>query len=454
MSGVRAWRRRLAAAFAMAVLLPASARATGLAEERDLGARFALEARVQLRLLRAPAVTEYLRDVGTRLAAHLDSQPFGYRFFVVRDPTLNAFAVPGGYVYVHSGLLLAVADEAELAGVLAHELVHVAAHHAVRQEEKTSLINYGTLLGVFLSIIHPALGAGALAAGEAVQLKYQREFEQEADHVGLGLMAPAGFDPAGMPAFLRRVLREQRLNPANVPPYFLSHPLTEDRVAALERRLPTMPRPAPRPGGDARLAAAQATVRALTEPSETVAAEYRARVAAAPQDPRARHLLGLVYLYGGRAADAEPLLDHAAAAKLPGAVGDHGRALARLGRADAATRDFESQLHVAPDDAAIQAELGQLALAAGDVRRAAALLERALELDPELDDAEYALAECRGKTGDIRGQWQHLGRAFELRADLERARSAYQEALELTPKDAPERKDLESAIALLGHVGR
>jgi predicted Zn-dependent protease len=454
MSVGRERARRIAALLALVALATAEpARAIGLAEERELGARFALEARVQVPLLRAPAVSGYLHEIGNRLVAGLESQPFSYRYFVVRDANLNAFAVPGGYVYVNTGLVLGVASEAELAGVLAHELVHVAAHHVVRQQEKTALINYGSLLGLFLSIVHPALGAGAIAAGAAAQLKYQRQFEQEADHVGVGLMAPAGFDPAGMPAFLRRILREQRLNPANVPPYFLSHPLTEDRVAALEQRLPSLPRPAARPGGAARLAAAQATIRALTEPAEKVLPDYTARAKQAPDDPLAQDLLGLVYLYAGRPVDAEPCLARAVAAKLPNADGDHGRALARLGRTDEARRAFEAQLRATPDDAAIIMELGKLTLAAGDPKTAAALLARAVELDPELDDAEYGLAECRGKSGDTREQWIHLGRAFELRGEMDRARSAYEKALDLMPKDAPGRSELEQSIKAIGRVG-
>ena len=450
--------RSLTAVLVVAALAVAEpVQAIGLAEERELGARFALEARVQIPLLRAPAVTGYLRDVGSRLIGRLDAaQRFPYRFFVVRDANLNAFAVPGGYVYTHTGLLLGVASEAELAGVLAHELVHVASHHVVRQEEKTALISYGTLLGLFLSIVHPALGAGVLAAGAAAQLKYRREFEQEADSVGVGLMAPAGFDPAGMPAFLRRVLREPRLNPANVPPYFLSHPLTEDRVATLEQRLPSLPRFVPRSGGEACLAAAQATIRALTEPADKVVPRYRAAVARAPDDALAQHLLGLVYLYAdpGRPAEAEPLLARGVAGHVPGAPGDLGRVLVRLGRADEARRGFEAQLQLTPDDAAMHMELGKLALAAGEVKRATALLDHALALDPELDDAEYVLAECRGKSGDARGQWQHLGRAFELRGEMDRSESAFEKALELTPKDTPEHEELEATVRAIAGVTR
>ncbi len=452
----RARTTRVVAVLAAAALATApAAHAIGLAEERELGARFALEARVQLPLVRSPALTEYLREIGGRLIARLDDQRFPYRFYVVRDANLNAFAVPGGYVYAHSGLLLGVASEAELAGVLAHELVHVASRHVVRQQEKTALINYGTLLGLFLSVLHPALGASAVAAGTAAQLKYQREFEQEADAVGIGLMAPAGFDPAGMPIFLRRVLQQQRLNPANVPAYFLSHPLTEDRVAALEHRLPSLSRPAARPGGAHRLAAAQATVRALVDPVDEVVRTYRAAVVAAPDDAAAAHRLGLVYLYvdPARPTEAEPVLARAAAARLPGAAGDLGRVLVRLGRGDEAQKSFEAELRADPTNAAMSLELGKLALASGDVKRATALFRRALELDPELDDAEYGLAECLAKSGDARGQWRHIGRAFELRGDLSRARAGYERALELVPEDQPEWKELRAAVKAIDGVG-
>jgi predicted Zn-dependent protease len=426
--------------------------AIGLAEEREIGARFALEARRAMPLVREPALRGYLRRIGGRIVAQLDSRTFDYRFFIVRDDTLNAFAVPGGYVYVNTGLLTTVTDEAELAGVLAHEIVHVHAHHVVRQQEQTALINYGTLAGLLLSLVHPALGAGAVSAGVAAQLKYARQFEQEADHVGLGLMAAAGFDPAGMPRFLRTVLRTQQTNPAQVPPYFLSHPLTQERVGELEQRITSVKRPAPRPGAVAELAAAQATVRVLTEGRDTVVQRYEERVASKPDDAGAQHLLGVVYLYAGEPDRAAALLARAATAGVPRAHGDLGRALARLGKTAEARRELETQLRQDPNDAAITLELARVMIAAGERKPAAALLANALEADPELDDAEYALAECRGKDGDARGQWWHLARAYELRGEFDRARSAYEKVEELTPKDTPEREEVEKAIAMLSHA--
>jgi len=443
----RQGRRRavavLAALLAALLAAPAPARALGLSEEQELGARFALEARRRLTLLREPAVTAYLRRVGNRLVSRLDSRTFSYRFYVVHDTSLNAFAVPGGHVYTNAGLLTGVASEAELAGVLGHEIVHVQAHHVVRQQEKTALVNYGTLLGLFLSAVHPALGASAVAAGAAVQLKYEREFEQEADHVGLDLVRSAGFDPRGLPSFLRTVQREQRLNPTRLPPYFLSHPLTEDRLSALEQRAESTPPPPPRPGGEMELAATQAIVRVLTGARGAAVPAYRERLARAPESAEAQHLLGLIYLYGGDADAAEPLLAAAAAGQSPRAGGDHGRALVRLGRHAAAREELEAHLRAYPDDPPITVELARLKLGAGELKASAALLESALAADPELDDAEYALAECRGKQGDARGQWWHLGRAFELRGEFDRALSAFDKARELSAEDSPEREEVE-----------
>jgi len=431
------------------VCAPAPAHAIGLAEERDLGARFALEARRALPLVREPALTGYLGRVARRIVAQLDARTFDYRFFVVRSGALNAFAVPGGYVYVHAGLLTSVTDEAELAGVLAHEIVHVHAHHVVRQQEQTALINYATLLGFFLSAVHPALGAGAVTAGAAAQLKYLRQFEQEADHIGLGLMARAGFDPAGMPRFLRTVLRTQQSNPAQVPAYFLSHPLTQERVGELEQRIKGMKHAAPRPGAAAELAAAQVVVRVVTDGRETILQRYQDAVASTPDDAGAQHLLGLVYLHSGEPDRAVPLFARAAAAGIPRAHGDLGRALARAGKTAEARAELEAQLRHDPSDAATKLELARVMIAGGERKAGAALLANALETDPELDDAEYALAECRGKAGDARGQWWHLARAYELRGDFERALNAYEKVEDLTPEGTPEREEVEKAIAML-----
>jgi tetratricopeptide (TPR) repeat protein len=193
-------------------------------------------------------------------------------------------------------------------------------------------------------------------------------------------------------------------------------------------------------------------LRALVESREKVLPAYEERLRRDPQSVDAQHQLGLVFLYGGQPERAEPLLARAAAGGAPRARGDHGRALARLGKLAEARAAFEAHLREYPNDPPIMLELARTMIAAGELKPAAALLETALAREPELDDAEYALAECRGKGGDEREQRWHLGRAFELRGEFERAQSAYEKARDLAAKDTPERKRAEEAIKALSRA--
>jgi len=444
-------RRTTAIVGLLLVLVPAlpGARAEiGLSEEREIGARFAREAGRRLPLVREPRVTTYLRQLGARLAARLDNEQFAFHFYLLRDSSLNAFAVPGGYIYVNTGLVVDAGSPAEVASVLAHEVVHVDAHHVVRQQEKTQLLSYATLAGLFLSAVHPALGATAASAGVAAQLKYQRQFEQEADHIGLDLMQRAGFDPEGSPAFLRKLLRAHGSAPNGLPPYFMSHPLTEDRVAQLEQRVAGMQHPDPDPDAAVELAAVQAILRTLTGGRTPALEHYQKLVETDEAGAYADYLLGLVNLYGERPDLALPLLA-ATVPTVPRARADHARALARSGDASAARTELEAHLRVFPKDVAAELDLARLLADDGEHAAAVPRLKRVLAHDADLDDAEYALAECLGEAGDAYGQWWHLGRAYELRGDIPRAVNAYEHARGLAPDESAEHAQAVRALAAL-----
>ena len=276
------------------LLLPDLAGAISVAEEKKLGRRFALEAASQLPIIEDDAVVDLIQGMGRRLVAGLGAQPFDYHFQVVAHPALNAFAVPGGYVYIFSGLIARVSSVDELASVMGHEIAHVHAHHALRQQEQSQLWNYASLLGVLLAAVQPVLGVGAMAAAATAQLQYSREFEEEADYLGLRFMQAGGYDVSAMPAFFKKVLAEQRLNPASVPPYLLTHPLTEDRIAKVETAISTFPRgsAAPLAKADRELEEVRAVVLAETGAPEVVLADYERRAKAAPGDGFARYLLG------------------------------------------------------------------------------------------------------------------------------------------------------------------
>src|SRR6185369_11086372 len=196
---------------------------------------------------------------------------------VVQQPSLNAFAVQGGYVFVFSSLVARAANDDELAGVMAHEIGHIAGHHIVRQQTEGQVWNYAALLGMLLTAVNPVLGAGAVAAAETAQLKYSREFEQEADYLGLRYATTAGYDPHALASFFKQLLVEQRVNPAGVPAYMLSHPVTEARVANVETtiRAQSLKTPPHRPAASPELAEVQAVLRAGDGPADLVVETYR-----------------------------------------------------------------------------------------------------------------------------------------------------------------------------------
>jgi len=441
----------LAAAAAAALAAPVFA--YPITEERKLGEQFAVEAASQLPLLREPAVVDYVSTIGQRIVAKLDApQPFEYRFSVVNDDSLNAFAVPGGFIYVNSGLLLRAGNDSELAGVLGHEIGHSHAHHIVRQQEKTTLMSYAALAGMLLSIIQPAIGAAAMGASATAQLQYQREFEQEADYLGIRYMRAAGFDPHGMTSFMKRLWEEQRTMPLDqMPPYMMSHPLTDERITNLEAATRNIPQ---QPGWQKPsfgLQRAQAIVLAL---SRDPAVLDRYAKAAAGGNPRAVALHGVVMLYQGDAAGALAKLESAKAAGLREVDDDIALARFRSGDFDGALRLLRARAEEAPDDATAQSLLGQVLLAQKDYAGSARALQRASDSAPGIDQVEYDLGQAYGRSGDPGRGLYHLARALELRGDVEQARAQYEKAAKQLAPDSAEAQIAQQRVERLSEFSR
>jgi predicted Zn-dependent protease len=217
--------------------------------ERKVGEAIMRDIRSDPAYLDDPEITGYLNSLGYRLAAASPNNRQDFNFFVVRDNTLNAFALPGGYVGVHTGLILATQSESELAGVLAHEIAHVTQRHIARlvaQDSRNSIISIAALaLAILTARANPQVGsaAGALAQAGSIQssLDFTRENESEADRVGFQILTEAGLDPHGMASFFERLSKSNRLYDNNAPVYLRSHPLTTQRIADIENRLVNVP---------------------------------------------------------------------------------------------------------------------------------------------------------------------------------------------------------------------
>jgi predicted Zn-dependent protease len=191
--------------------------------------------------------SEYLNALGYRLVSNSQDVRQDFEFFLVKDNTLNAFAMPGGYIGVHTGLIVTAQSESELAAVLAHEIAHVTQRHMARSVSKEGQAQTAMLLAMALAIIsrNTQAGTAAAAIGQAsaitAQIGFTREFEREADRLGFLTLEHSGFDVYAMPAFFERLQRAGRLYENNAPAYLRTHPVTTERIADAQNRIKGLP---------------------------------------------------------------------------------------------------------------------------------------------------------------------------------------------------------------------
>ncbi len=218
-------------------------------DEQRIAEQILAEVAVSDEVLQDVEIVDYLQSLGARLAAASDDKQQSFYFFVVKDPSINAFAMPGGVIGVHTGLFLASNTESELAGVLGHEIGHVTQHHLARMLAKQKTDTFKNIAGIALALLvarsNPQLASGALSASSAAgiqrQLDYTRAHEREADRVGLSILDNAGFDPRGMPAFFTTLQRGSRFVDGSAPSFLRTHPLTTERITDVENRVASMP---------------------------------------------------------------------------------------------------------------------------------------------------------------------------------------------------------------------
>jgi len=208
-----------------------------LEKEIALGKQLAQQVERQSKIINDPVVAEYVNRVGQNLVRNSDAKvPFTIK--VIEDPTVNAFALPGGFFFVDSGLILKADTEAELAGVMAHEIAHVAARHGTRQATRGEIAELATIPLIFMG------GAAAYGIYEAsgllvpmTFLHFQRGFEAEADYLGVQYMYKAGYDPTAFVDFFEKIETMEKRKPGSVSKLFSTHPMTDDRVVKSQKEI-------------------------------------------------------------------------------------------------------------------------------------------------------------------------------------------------------------------------
>ena len=218
-------------------------------QERQIGQQSMAQIRVSKQFMDDVEISDYLNRLGLRLVENSAEPGLGFEFFAINDYSINAFAMPGGFIGVNAGLLLIVQSESELAAVLSHEISHVTQHHLARMmagQQGDSLASMAAIaVAILASRSNPQAAQATMTGVQAhslqKQLDFTRAYEEEADRIGLQLLQKSGFNTHAMPEFLERLQKATRLLDGNAPNYLRTHPITSYRIAEIENRVQKQP---------------------------------------------------------------------------------------------------------------------------------------------------------------------------------------------------------------------
>ena len=354
-----------------------------------------------------------------------------FEFFVVRDPTVNAFAMPGGFIGVHTGLIIAATSESELASVLAHEIAHVTQRHLARQLQKQNQVSLVSMAGVLLGMLaarsNPSAAGAAILGAQALPaatfLAYSRDYEREADRIGFTYLQESGYDVFGMPGFFERLQQSTRLYDNNAPAYLRTHPLTSDRIADMQNRVENVPVKQYPDSVDFLLV--RAKLRGEQGRPDDAVAYFRdvVRERRFTNEWSARYGYGVALL---RAKQYPAAADEAARARELGPKSpmiDHlvARVMAERGDLAGARAAFDKALAVYPDNAALRFGYVDVLQRQGQQTDALAVLDGLLRDRPRDPNVYLLQAKSQSALGRRFEQHRALGEAYVLQGSLSAA---------------------------------
>ncbi|OEU55615.1 MAG: hypothetical protein BA868_09465 [Desulfobacterales bacterium C00003106] len=430
-------------------------------EERQLGRQFLVHVKEQLTLIDDSIIIDYVTKVGRRIEKDCPDSAFTYHFYVVKEETYNAFAAPAGHVFINSGLFAAMQSENELAGILGHEMAHVSCRHISKQIERSGKIGMATLAGMLAGIflggggeVASAITIGSIAAGQSLQLKYSREHEAEADHVGMRCLVRSGYGADGLRNILRKIRTVRWFGPNEIPTYLTTHPAVEDRLAYIDTQTQNHPEWA-QPSrkidpydfnkahtrlialyGDADVAQRRFTA-ALAENPDNCLAYYGLALVSERKDQRESALNLFNKAISCNPADPDILLDIGQSYFL---AGDYEKAMSIL----------KGALAFRPKDRKGYFLLGRCFLETGNPHDAIEELRRLVSLDPDFTEAYFHLGNAYDKTGNSGEAHYNLGVYFEQKRDRKNARYHFKQASELLKGDPERIEALRKRIKSLG----
>jgi predicted Zn-dependent protease len=430
--------------------LPRPGFAITLGEEEELSRQIMRIIFKRFEIVQDPYIAAYVSRVGRRVLAAMPEQPFRYQFYVIKDDSYNAFATPGGHIFVHTGLLQAMEREEELAGILAHEISHVYCRHISQKIELSKKVGWAQLAGMAAGVLlgaatggaalGGALAMGSQAAGATTQLAFSRDNEMQADQVGLKLLTDAGYRSDGLVEILRKIRGKQAWGKEQVPVYMMTHPAIEDRIVYTENYLDDhaavldalgMADAAEFERIQTRLIA---TLQDVGPELERLASVVRGD----PENVLARHRYGVALSSASRWDEAAVQLQQALSRRAFDGIllRDLGKVYLLSGRLSPAVKALEGARLTLPDDPDTLFFLGRAQQELGHADEAVMLYQAVIQRMPEYRNAYYFLGQVLGRQGAVAEAHYNLG-LYHLRGfDYKTAAAQFRQALRNNPDPA------------------
>ena len=414
-------------------------------QEEQIGYMVLKQLRDTGQLLSDPEVEEYIQNLGQTLVANSNAGGEDFEFFVVNDSKINAFALPGGYIGVNSGLILASENESELAGVLAHEIAHVTQNHIERRifdSQGSSLAATAAILAAIIISSTTDASASTMQGGILAiqglaiqgQINYTRANEYEADRIGIGTLAASGFDPYGMPSFFAKLGKTNSRAPGSIPEFLQTHPSSSARIAESSNRAARYQAVTRDDGVGYRLTQERIRVRSFRSANEAVA-YYRntAYLQGVPPDPAWVYGSALALLRAGKANQAadifrelqvenENIIDlHSA----------YGQALMADGRTEKALAVFQRAANLFPRNVPLTIRYSQVLMMARQPDKAHEILLDLLNNITPTPDQARLIAMAANSAGDVAESYYYMSEYYVLNGLLPQAIQQLNLALQL-----------------------
>ncbi len=428
-------------------------------EEKKLGKKVLIEIEKTGEIVRDQTLQTFIEKVGYSLVDQVGPTPFEFKFYVIRGLDPNAFAIPGGYVFVTTGLLVMAESQQEIAGVLSHEIAHVTHRHVAQMIERSKRLSIASMVAMLAAMLAGGGGAGsqagaamAMATAEALALKYTREMETDADQTSLQYMIKAGYDPNGIIAFLNRIYKISLTMMPNIPPYLLTHPAIENRISLLDNLLQMGPKPTGPFKSFENFKKVRTRAFAEEREPQVAVTHFQSLIDANSNHWEGYYGLGLAYRKMGRFDKSIEALQraHSSAPQDLDVSRELGIVYFLSGKVDQAIVDLEAVRSATGGDQSNDFMtlyyLGRAYQEKGDFGKALPLFLRVKKERPDLAEIYYHLGSVYGRMGEKGLSHFYFGKHFQLKWEKNSALRHFRTAMEWLERGSPEREEAQREI--------